>query len=234
MVCTESGIHQANSSILVEDRERVSAPWFEKIPSFSSLPMVDHVTVYSNGSDASYCDISSVSSDEEEDGDENDQCFHTPTKPLSSPRSIFGRYWEKNAGAVVDPFETLKMISLAAAEEEDATSCNTYERTLQRTPPSLFPRRHIFPNASFDHMDQVSPPRADLSSSRKTYSDSRLRKDQKIASCLRCSRFSRRGSVESSSGSEHSSVSFSPKVDVIVFRHPVEHWAAKGWSEYFF
>lgn len=221
--------------ILVDECENGSLPFFEKIPSFSSLPMIDQITL---GSDSSSGDISSVSSDEEDDDeDENDQCCSTPTTKCQAPhppRSIFGRYWEKNPSAVVDPFETLKMLSLASAEEDDTASCNTYERTLQRRPgfdsPSSLPRRRIFPNASLSH---VTPPAAPPS--RKAHSDSRLlwKESSPTGSCLRRSRFSRHVS-SSSSSSEHSSVvSFSPKVDVIVFRRPVEHWAAKGWSEYF-
>ena len=236
MVRIESRIGREDP-LFTNDSENANPPLLiEKLPSFSSLPMVDHITVYSN-CDSSFGDMSSVSSDEE-DNDENDQCYTTPSKalsPLPSPRSIFGRYWEKNVGAVVDPFETLKMISLATSVfEDDVASCNTYERTLQRPPvvcsttPSSLPRRRIFPNASFNRVDLPCV------SSRKTHSDSRLLK-QTTVSCLRRSRFSRHGSSssEEQSHSEHSSVSFSPKVDVIVFRRPVEHWAAKGWSEYF-
>jgi hypothetical protein len=227
-----------SNPILMEDCENGNLPFFEKIPSFSSLPMVDHITL---GSDSSSSDISSVSSDEAEDDlDENDLCCHTPkTKPLAPvtpPRSIFGRYWEKNPGAVVDPFETLKMLSMSSPpEEDDSASCNTYERTLQRRPfpttsPAL-PRRCIFPNASLN-----LPALAERTPSRKAHSDSRLLKEHR-ASCLRPSRFARHGSSSSSSedlfSSSSSVVSFSPKVDVIVFRRPVEHWAAKGWSEYF-
>jgi hypothetical protein len=241
MVNSES-IGQANP-FLMEDCKNDSFPVLDKIPSFSSLPMVDHITI---GSDSSSSDISSVSSDEDEDDDENDQCCHSPTKPLSPiapPRSIFGRYWEKNPSTVADPFETLKMLSLSSAEEDDSASCNTYEQTLQGRPvvfsnnptSQVLPRRRIFPNASLHHVD--FPPRAEFTTSCKAHSDSRLLKEHiKTSSCLRRSRFSRHGSLGSSSSEEHSSssvVSFSPKIDVIVFRRPVEHWAAKGWSEYF-
>lgn len=92
-----------------------------------------------------------------------------------------------------------------------------------------------------------------LQSTHKVHSDSSLLLRKK-PSCLRRSRFSvsstatsssvspttptcddRRTSVSSCTGGDGTSsvVTFSPKVDVVVFRKPVEQFAAKGWSEYF-
>jgi hypothetical protein len=224
---------------------------FENIPSsFFSIPPLDQVTVCSDGNDDSLstCDISSMSSDDE---NENDQCC-TPTKPQSpnlEPRTIFGRYWEKS-GMVVPLFVSHHSDTYERILQRPSESLTRLSNTTEVPPPI---RRRIFPTTqTSDLVESVAsnPSGAwtQASGTQETQSDSSLVTEKTKPSCLRRSRF---GSASSSTNmidgsssylsrkalsrykSDGTSVTFSPKVHVVVFRQPVEHWAAKGWSEYF-
>lgn len=224
-------------------------PVFENVVTFINLPPLDQITICSEScSDhTSFGDVSSVTTDE------NDEINmeSTPKKELSYPnpslRTIFDRYWDKNrpAQVITTTAEESKMDPVSPLHHDDDTSSvNTCERTLRQsqektsTPPI---RRRIF---------QGLPPTPDLAPSdrhcdhypNKVQSDPCLLSKKVKPPCLRRSRFSvstcsssspecRRAS--SSSSVTTTSVTFNPKVDVVVYRRPVEHYASKGWSDFF-
>lgn len=71
--------------------------------------------------------------------------------------------------------------------------------------------------------DQLSPPKSDS-----------FRRSSVTSCTVSCATDVGIGSSSGDNATSSSSiVTFNPKVDVVVFRKPVEHFAAKGWSEYF-
>ena len=189
--------------------------------SLSSLPPLDQVTVCSEIDSAS--DVSSVSSDEEDNS--------TSSQSPVAPRAIFGRYWEKKGGAPA----LLKVPCTTHEGDKGSCSANTYERTLKRheaPSPQASPstRRSIFKTLVSESVPALSliASMQQQEQLRKTHSTSALRK--KRSSCLRRSRLAEAPSRTSSSDL---SVSFSAKVDVVVYQQPIERWAANGWSDYF-
>lgn len=226
--------------------------YFASFSSSSLLPPLDEVTM-SSEADSSSSDVSSVSSEENEDTMMTASTSQSPVVP----RSIFGRYWEKKGGAPAltkEPIDSNNHV----ADSSDEVSCNTYERTLQgheaaapSTPPSR--RRCIFSSSVVSaesapalvsmmlqqQQQQPDEEQRERELLRKTYSTSALLKlHQRTSSCLRSSRFApaplrRESSCSSDSSSSDLSVTFSPKVDVVVYARPVELWAPKGWSDYF-
>lgn len=234
-------------------------PVFENVVTISNLPPLDQITICSEScsDNTSVCDVSSVTTDE---NDEMNQFFltsrPTPKKGLSRPnqslRTIFDRYWEKNRPVLVINATSESMTETVSPirTEDETSSINTYERTLQvshgktkeastttNPPPS---RRRIFQGLAPipDLVDDLRVHRQPT----KVQSDSCLLAKPP---CLRRSRFSvsttssssysqpdcRRAS--SSSSSSITSVKFNPKVDVVIYRPPVEHFATEGWSDYF-
>jgi hypothetical protein len=231
-------------------------PVFENVVTISNLPPLDQITICSEScsDNTSVCDVSSVTTDE---NDEMNQFFlarPTPKKGLSHPnhslRTIFDRYWEKNR-----PVQVITAVSESNTEpvspirtEDETSSINTYERTLQEShgktkeastttnPPS---RRRIF---------QGLPPTPDLVDDLRVHRQpTKVQSDSCLLAkppCLRRSRFSVSTTSSSSysqpdcrrassSSSSFTSVKFNPKVDVVIYRPPVEHFATKGWSDYF-
>ena len=198
--------------------------------SFSSpssyLPPLDQVTICSEV-DSYSSDFSSVSSAEEDD------TSSLPQSPVA-PRAIFGRYWEMKGGAPA----LSKLPPCSGVKVDDEVSWNTYERALkvreaepQATPSTPPPaRRRIFsPVVSDSSPALLSEVLRQEEQLRKTQSTSALLKQ---TSCLRSSRFAAPKRVSSCDSSDLS-VTFSPKVDVVFYKRPLEHWARNGWSDYF-
>jgi hypothetical protein len=179
--------------------------------------------------------------------------------PSPSLRTIFDRYWEKHrpAEVVTTALESKTEPISPISHKEESSSINTYERTLHQSQekgvassvPKSLSRRRIFqgllpptPNLE-DGSDRYRHPS-------KVHSDPCLLTKKAKPPCLRRSRFSVSTTTatssssyssqppsgigrKSSSSSSVTSVTFNPKVDVVVFRRPVEHFASKGWSDYF-
>lgn len=226
---------------------------FENVVTISNLPPLDQITICSEScSDStSVCDVSSVTTDENDEMNQFFSVVPTPKKELSCPnpslRTIFDRYWEKNRPAQVvttSPESKIEPVS-PIRHEEETSSINTYERTLLQgkavasSKTTHLSRRRIF---------QGLPPTPYLVDDlhrhpTKVRSDPCLLAKKTKPPCLRRSRFSVSTSSSSSyslpdsrrasSSSSVTSVTFNPKVDVVVFRQPVEHFASKGWSDYF-
>jgi hypothetical protein len=220
------------------------SPPFQCIGSFdasSCLPPLEQVTVASSQDCAD--DISSVSgaSYELEEGDSR---WHL-SKSLA-PRSIFGKYWGSQGEGVHAlhrplPTEistrvhTTMILSQPETTLHDTTDYETNLRSREaETKGGLTPkRRSIFAN----RYNSLSVPALNTASSRcydlrKIQSETALRPSK---SCLRSSRrysgANRRN--ESSATLSESSVHFSDKVEITVFRKPVERYAQEGWSEFF-
>lgn len=196
--------------------------------SFASIPPLDQVTVCSSEHDND--SVSSVSSDEDSCYEEASRCSH---------RSLFKNYWGKKGGAPAfsrprpsrNDQETAPRITndRQIDNDDDNESCGTYERTLKvnEAPPPATPRRRKIFSSSFvsePSLNRVGLRREQL---RKTKSSSALGKP-----CLRQSRFSLTSPPRQTSEPE-AHVSFSSKVDVMVYQRPREVWAAKGWSDFF-
>jgi hypothetical protein len=140
-----------------------------------------------------------------------------------------------------------KRVDEKAQTETEASSLNTYEKMLQRyeqtsqsrtsRSPSSFENRPFW-MSFFGRNGHFSEPQ--LSSKfpyqRNMQSDTALVKKPK-KSCLRSGRFSCTHSSsckQFQSEPEHcSKVSFQPKIEVLVFELPVEHFASSGWSKMF-
>jgi hypothetical protein len=264
---------------------------YENVLAISNMPLLDQITITSEGSDTtSMCDISSVTTIEDEN-DDQDSYLATPTPttktslqipqlPNSSLRTMFDRYWEKNN--MISPIlQKTKILPHTATsnndDHDDTSSVNTYERVLRQHQPkatssttesvgsSITQRRQIFPTgivlASSENNGAGHSTNSSLSlperwgDAYEGHSDPSLCK-KKRTSCLRRSRFSisftetkitdnQRSSsftsctmtltttASSSASSSSTTVSFSPKVDIVVYQLPVEHFASKGWSKYF-
>jgi hypothetical protein len=196
----------------------------------SSLPPLDQVTVCStvDDNDSSTSSVSSMSSDNE---------FRREEKP----RSIFREYWKQSEGRILkdvsnskEPFPSMQ------------DSCaNTYDCSLELhtqnvakvdlSPRSRSPRsrRRIFGKVALSE----SAPTLSLylfprNSVQKAKSESFLSHAKKPKrSCLRQTRFC--GKERRNSDSSEVSVSFSPKIEVVLFQRPCEQWAADGWSNWF-
>lgn len=211
-----------------DDEIHALASFLSRDGSFSSafIPPLDQVTVCSSEHDTE--SVSSVSSDEDSCDEATSRC---------SRRSLFKNYWGKKGGAPVfsspppsNDQEAASRITDDRQNDEDNESCGTYERTLkvnEALPPAAPRRRQIFSSSfvSEPSLGRVVLRREQL---RKTKSTSALGKP----SCLRESRFSPTSSPRQRSESE-AHVSFSSKVDVMVFQRTREVWAAKGWSDFF-
>ena len=226
-------------------------PVFQNVVTISNLPPLDQITICSEScSDhTSLGDMSSVTTDE------NDEINmeSTPKKELSYPkpnpslRTIFDRYWDKNrpVQVITTTAEESKMDPVSPLHhDDDASSVNTYERTLrqsQEKTSSLPPiRRRIFQGLLPPTPDLTPPDRHCHPYPIKVQSDPCLLSKKVKSPCLRRSRFSVSTCSSStpecrraSSCSSVTSVTFNPKVDVVVYRRPVEHYASKGWSDFF-
>jgi hypothetical protein len=186
--------------------------------SISSLPPLDQLTVCSGDDDSSVSTISSTDEDFRED----------------KPRSIFRSYWEKKGGryAKKDIPVSVPLTPFSPTSVGEELNSKTYERSLKLNeiaPPSSDSRRRIFGKMS-------SSPTLSLAVAlemnfRKTQSASSLPGGKPTVSCLRPSRYS--GNRRRNSDASDASVSFSSKVDVVVFQTPREQWAPEGWSNWF-
>lgn len=185
------------------------------------VPPLDEITLCSSNDDD---DSSSVSSME---GD---------TMEEKQPRSIFREYW-KQEGKASDADCDSRQCSTAQVDDSyrACNHANYYERVLQlrekevETQPST--RRRIFGNLACSKsspllaMAELLPGGISIS---KAKSAPAILPGQPGKSCLR----SVDKATRSSNGSEHS-VSFSPKIQVVLFQPPSEQWAAEGWSAFF-
>ena len=232
-------------------------PVFETVVTIFNLPPLDQITICSEScsDNTSICDVSSITTDE---NDEMNQFFSTSSTskkvlPCPSPtfRTIFDRYWGKNrpvqfvTTAPDSKTEPVSPLRIDEEEEQEISSINTYERkslqsqgkAVMASEKNSLSRRRIFqdlpvtPNLLVD--DWRSRPTI-------VRSDPCLLTKKAKPPCLRQSRFSVSSSSHSqphcrraSSSSSVTSVTFNPKVDVVVFRKPVEHFASNGWSDYF-
>jgi hypothetical protein len=211
---------------LVEGQDQDQLQTYFDTFSSLSLPPLDQVTICSE-LDSSSSDVSSVSSDED-DGTTTSQ--QSPVVP----RAIFGRYWEKKGGAPA----LSKTAPTRHVDDEVSCGSYTYERTLKvqesqcgkvvSTPQSPT-RRTIFKSCVSESSPTLIAMMLQQEQLRKTQSTSALTKKP---SCLRSSRFAAAPRRESSDSLDRS-VTFSTKVDIVVFQRPVELWAPKGWSDYF-
>lgn len=197
--------------------------------SSSSLPPLDQFTACSDDSSI----ISALSYDEDD-------------QESSPPRSIFAKYWKKNQGEVKNARVTGKQstprIPTVETTSLEESSVISYERSLMVNEGvqcvSPVTRRRIFekkclsessPTLTLISLASLSHDKA----VRKAKSASTLLEQRPRASCLRPSRFSGGKRLDFDSSSSFASVSFSDRVDTIVFEKPVENWAANGWSAWF-
>lgn len=217
--------------------------FFISLSSSSLVPPLDQITI---SSEVDYLsDASSMSSEEE---------YRFPTakvQPLSpeAPRKLFGSYWEKEKSR--DSFRN--SLTLASAQQEQLCDMELPTETFQP-----HHAKHCFPET--DEMDvsvATTPPQARrrifelVTSSRNESStnydspqDGRLVRTISTSSslsssppsCLRRNRFAQGtfAKVDQCCSSHiDASVSFSPKVDVMIYTLPVEQWAVKGWTDFF-
>lgn len=228
---------------------------FENVVTIYNLPPLDQITICSEScsDNTSVCDVSSVTTDENDELNQFYSTRSTPNKvvvcPNPSLRTIFDRYWEKNRPAQVDtasPESKAEPVSPLRTDDE-TSSINTYERTLLRSQGKAMESSTTQP-ISRRRIFQGLPPTPNLVDDRhrhptKVCSDPCLLTKKTKPPCLRRSRYSvstsssssysQPGCRRTSSSSSVTSVTFNPKVDVVVFRQPVEHFAAKGWSDFF-
>jgi hypothetical protein len=176
----------------------------------SSLPSLDQVSVCSSCDEDDSSLVSSMSSDE---------ALYQEEKP----RSIFRAYWYKKGGRSLQASAQTKELSSFSSSSSSSSSTNTHSR------------RRIFSKLS------EATPTLPLSAAlevnmRKIKSVSDLHGKPK-GSCLRPSRFSgrerRKTEASDSDSDSDSSVTFSSKVDIVIFQAPAERWAADGWSDWF-
>jgi hypothetical protein len=219
---------------------------FQCLGSFegsSCLPPLDQVTVASSQDCTD--DVSSVSSCASYEKEEGDSRWHFAKS--SAPRAIFSKYWGSQGGEAHRlnrplPTEISTCVHTVILSQQETTlhesTAADYESSLRsreaEAKGGLTPkRRSIFAN----RYNSLSVPALNSASSRcydlrKIQSETALRPSK---SCLRTSRrysgVNRR--YESTADLSESSVRFSDKVEITLFRKPVERYAQEGWSEHF-
>jgi hypothetical protein len=193
-----------------------------QLDSISSLPRLEQSTVCSSCDDDS--SFSSMSSDE---------AFYQEAKQ----RSIFGVYWNKHGCKSHQSAAKTEELSRSTQDSGEATSgtkaCELStelpEKTVDKCQSSPNVRRRIF-----GQLSKSSPTLSLLTATvdvdmRRSKSASSLHSRPK-GSCLRLTRFS---GCERRTSDASSSVTFSPKVDIVLFQTPSERWAADGWTDWF-
>jgi hypothetical protein len=219
---------------------------FESCALVNFPPPVDQVYAYIDHDSTS--DVSSVSSDEE-------SLDLTPIAPphgthvsVVPTRSIFARYWESNP-------TSSPIFCTAPANRSLSTTCRTSlgdnvfygVHSISQDPPthggtnvpsSPSTRRRIF---EFNVTEKVASSQEALLLSRENQLpllrslSSSTHTSTVQRSCLRSSRYAIKSTHREPSFSSFSdaSVSFSPKVNVVVYARPAETWSGSNWAEYF-
>lgn len=152
------------------------------------------------------------------------------------PRALFPSYWEKSGGrGRTQRLRSLLDDSTASFESSQSTnevlspSCSyeeiIHESTIRKTEIIPRSRRRIFGQCVLSGSVPLLLALAEPREIRKTKSTSDLGVKK---GCLRspCRE-------EQNKRLSDVSVTFSPKVDVLIFETPTLQWAAKGWSKWF-
>jgi hypothetical protein len=215
------GGHELCDLPLEYSRDQLNKLEYSQWVSISSLPRLEQSTVCSSCDD----DSSLVSSMSPNDAvyQEAKQC------------SIFGAYWNKHGCRSLQSAAQTEDFSRSTQDSGEATSTTKAcelsielpEKTVDKCQSSTKLRRRIF-----GRLSESSPTLSLLTASvdmnmRKSNSASSLHVRPK-GSCLRPTQFS--GCERRSSDA---SVTFSPKVDIVLFQTPSERWAADGWKDWF-